>query len=191
MVTTVEPSAAADRPSTPAPWRGLLFAAAVAAAALSTPQARAEDDLVITITASRGVFAECARPDFTNCGPTTSRTANISGTVTYNTKGAHVVGRLLDLPETIDLTCQTEWTKTAVVLAGDRAIAECRYSADIDANKLRVELNYTLGARERSGVIRQVLTLSIDVQSCIVGLRDASVKPALNGTYVAQCIAKQ
>lgn len=164
---------------------------AALAALLTGAPAQAEDDVVVTITASRAIFAECARPDFTQCGPGTTRPANISGTVTYNSKGTRVNGRLLDVPETLDLMCQTEWTKSVITLAGDRAIAECRYSADIEAQKLRVELNYTLGARERSGVIRQVFTLSIDVQSCIVGVRDASVKPALNGTYVANCVAKQ
>jgi len=75
-------------------------------------------------------------------------------------------------------------------LAGDKAIAECRYLSDQEAQKLRVEINYTLGGASRSGVIKEVLTFGIGEQSCIVGVRDATVKPASDGRYLAQCVAK-
>ena len=151
---------------------------------------QAEESLQITIRATRGISQDCAKADFTGCGPSTSKPANISGLVVYNSGGAHVTGRMLDIDEPIDIVCQLDWKKTNITLAGDKAIAECRYSADMDAQKLRVEINYTLGAPARSGVIRQVLTFSIDVQSCIIGVKDATVKPPVAVQYVGNCVAK-
>jgi len=165
---------------------GLLVATGLVGASTG----HAEDSLQISIRATRGISQDCTKADFTNCGASTSKPANISGLVVYNSGGAHVTGRMLDIDEPIDIVCQTDWKKTSITLAGDKAIAECRYSSDMDAQKLRVEINYTLGAPARSGVIRQVLTFSIDVQSCIIGVKDATVKPPVAVQYVGNCVAK-
>ncbi len=175
-------------------WPGrwsLCFSALVVVGVIGTASnSRAEENLEISLKATRGIFQDCAKADFTGCGASSSRPANIAGQVIYNSAGAHVTGRMLDLDEPIDIVCQADWKKTSITLAGDKAVAECRYLADMDAQKLRLEINYTLGAAARSGVIRQVLTFSIDVQSCIVGVKDATVKPPVAVQYVANCVAK-